>query len=617
MKKTNKISRRHFLQGSAALTGGLMLSACTKEVYRPAQPETVAKVYYPPALTGLRGNHEGSEVSAHSVALQGKSYSLPGNASEKYDLVVIGGGLSGLSAAYLYRQQQPDAKVLILDNHDDFGGHAKRNEFSYNNRTFITYGGSESLDSPKTTYSEEAHALLKSLGVDYTKFEQYFAQDLYKKDWQLKKGAFFTAGAFSKAAVVPGLLEADSEEAGGIIAQFPLSEDGKQALVQLYTGQADYLKGMKKRQRLEFAETTSYYDFLKDTVKLPADALDYLKDLSSEYWGHPINALSVTDALADGYPGVQHLGLPEEEEEEEPYIYHFPDGNASVARLLVRKLIPGIAPGNTMEDIVLAKFDYQKLDLADNPVRIRLNSTALLAENNNEGVAVAYLKRGSENLTQVQAKKCIFAGHSALAARIIPQMRNPQKEAELTCVKVPMLYAKMLVKNAQAFKKLGVYSLYAPCSPYCLVQLDDPVNIGGYEAPKSTDEPIIVHAVRIATDFEGATARDKYRSGRRKLYAQQYDALKAQLLDQMRELYKLAGENFDDVLVDLTLNRWAHGYSYEQTTLWDSDAVTEKTTEAMREPIGNIFMAGSDVGWMPYLQGAVDEAHRAVKQALA
>lgn len=188
--KHNKVSRRHFLQGSAALTGSLLFSACIDKPYRPAQPENVAKTYYPPALTGLRGNHDGSQAGAHSAALQGKSYSLPGNASEHYDLVVIGGGLSGLTAAYLYRQKRPDAKVLILDNHDDFGGHAKRNEFNYNNRTFITYGGSESIDSPKTTYSKEALALLENLGVDYTKFEQYFAQDLYSKDWQLKKAPF-------------------------------------------------------------------------------------------------------------------------------------------------------------------------------------------------------------------------------------------------------------------------------------------------------------------------------------------------------------------------------------------------------------------------------------------
>ncbi|EGZ44547.1 spermidine dehydrogenase SpdH [Neisseria wadsworthii 9715] len=616
MTMQHKISRRYFLQGSAALTGSLMFSACQKE-YRAAQPENTAKIYYPPALNGLRGDHEGSETAAHSMAMFGKNYTLPGKAVEHYDLVVIGGGISGLTSAYLYRQKHPEAKVLVLDNHDDFGGHAKRNEFSYQGRTFITYGGSESLDSPKTTFSKQAHSLLESLGVDYKKFEQYFDRDLYEKKWQLKQGVFFSPEVFGKAAVVPSLPETGKENAAEIIRRFPLAEDAKQALVELYTSKTNYLKGKKKRQRIEFAEETSYYDFLKDTVKLPEGALNYLKDISSEYWGHPISAISVIEALEENYPGVQNLGLPEEdgEEEKEPYIYHFPDGNASIARLLVRKLIPSIAAGNTMEDIVLAKFDYSKLDLPENSTRIRLNSTALLAENNAEGVAVAYLKHDDQQLVQVQAKKCIFAGHSALAARIIPQMPEAQKKTELSCVKVPMVYAKVLVKNAQAFKKLGVYSLYAPSSPYCLIQLEDPVNIGGYQAQQSPDEPMIVHAVRIATDFTGENVREQYRNGRRKLFAQSYDALKTELLGQLRHLYELAGENFDEMLVDVTLNRWAHGYSYEQAELADTEQSMERTTRAMRKPVGNIFMAGCDMAWMPYLQNAVDEAFRAVKEA--
>lgn len=56
-----------------------------------------------------------------------------------------------------------------------------------------------------------------------------------------------------------------------------------------------------------------------------------------------------------------------------------------------------------------------------------------------------------------------------------------------SCVKVPLIYAKIALKNAQAFKKLGVYQLYLPDYPYCLMQLDDPV-------------------MRVATAFEGNTA---------------------------------------------------------------------------------------------------------------
>lgn len=616
-------SRRTFLKSTTAVAGTLMLGGCDS-VYRLFSPNSagsgavaVNADYYPPALLGLRGDTDGVQTAAHSVALQGKSYQLPGKAEEQYDLVVVGAGISGLTAAYLYQKQRPDAKILLLDNHEDFGGHAQRNEFTVDGRLLISYAGSESIDSPKSEYSEESLALLKDLGIDYTKFEQYFHQDLYEQTRQLKEGVFFNQAAFGKDAVVSGIPVVDEEDSLAVIEKFPLPDEDKQALMKLYAEPADYLKGKTKSGRKEFAENTSYYDFLKNYVKLSEGALKYLKNISSEYWGHAINAISVQEALDDGYPGVQNLGLETEEYEEEPYIYHFPDGNASIARMLVRRMIPAVAAGDTMEDIVLAKFDYSKLDVPENKIRIRLNSTALLLENNNEGVAIAYLPRDGANLKQVQAKQAIFAGHSALAARVIPQMPEAQKNAATTNVKIPMVYGKAAVKNSQAFQKLGVHSLYAPNAPYCLVKLDDPVSMGGYQFPQTADEPIIIHMVHIATDFSGKTAREMYKKGRRALYQQNFDNLKQQMLDQLRSIYQVAGENLDDVLVSVTLNRWAHGYSYEQTGLWDSEQSTEKVTGAMQKPVGNIFIAGSDSSWMPYVHGAIDQAHRAVGEALA
>ncbi|MFC3874339.1 NAD(P)-binding protein [Neisseria musculi] len=617
----HKISRRRFIGGSAAVTSTLMLGSCER-IYRILSPESasitnrvVNAAYYPPALTGLRGDSEGVQAAAHSIALQGKTYTLPGKAEEYYDLVVVGGGISGLAAAYLYQKQRPEAKILIIDNHDDFGGHAQRNEFTVGGRLLISYAGSESIDSPKSEYSEESLALLKDLGIDYTKFETYFHQDLYQKKRGLKEGVFFNQASFGRDAVVVGLPQAGEESAAEIIARFPLDETDKAALAKLYTNPADYFKGRSKRKRAEAAAETSYYDFLKNDVKLPENALKYLKNLSSEYWGHAINAVSVQEALEAGYPGVQNLGLEAEEGEEEPYIYHFPDGNASIARILVRKLIPGIAPGNTMEDIVLAKFDYSRLDVPANNIRIRLNSTVLRLENNSEGVAAAYMPKGGV-LKQIQAARAVFAGHSALAARIIPQMPEAQKTAAKTNVKVPMIYGKVAVKNSYAFQKLGVYSLYAPDAPYCLVSLDDPVSMGGYSAPQTANEPVVIHMVQIATGFNGKNAREMYRHGRRRLAGKNYEALEKEMLDQLRSIYTAAGENLDEVLAGVTLNRWAHGYSYEQAELYDSDRAAEKATETMQQKIGNIFIGGSDSAWMPYVHGAIDQAYRAVKEAL-
>lgn len=612
-----QVSRRQFLTASAALAGSTWLSGCTVATPKYREISNVAEVAkkistYPPALLGLRGDHNGSQNFAHAVALRKQSYALTGKTEETYDLIVVGAGVSGLAAAHRYLKSFPKARVLILDNHDDFGGHAKRNEFTVNGKTLITYGGSESLDSPKTTFSKNAHQFLRDLGVDYTKFHQYFQQDLYNKKWGLSEGIHFNQAVFGKSVVVREAPNA--QNARQVIAQFPMNDTDKQALINLYAHPQDYWKGKTAEQREKLANSTSYDDFLKNTVKLGDMPMKYLNNISSDYWGHAINAVSVMEAFAHGYPGLTKLKLQSEEEPHEPYIYHFPDGNASVARLIVRQLIPAAASGSTMEDIVTAKFDYDQLDKPEHNVRIRLNSTALRIENNNEGTAVVYLTKDDTQLHQVQAKHTIFAGHSTIAAHIVSGMPDDQKTAMASCVKVPMIYAKVAVKNALAWRKMGVSELYMPSAPYCLVQLDDPVNIGDYRHSDNPNDPIVLHIVRIATSTAGKEAREMYRNGRRILMTQDYAALEKELFDQMREVYATVGESFDDAVAGVILNRWAHGYAYEQVGLFDSDETTESTTAKMQKPVGNIHMANTDVAWMPYLQDAIDQGCRAAEE---
>lgn len=620
MKKN--ISRRHFLAGTAALASSNLLGmnafAAThapQESYRLTDAAKVAQKvpFYPPALLGLRGDNNGSQSHAHAVALGNQRYALTGKIEENYDLVVVGAGISGLAAAYRYVKGNPQARVLILDNHDDFGGHARRNEFTVNGKTLVTYGGSESLDSPKS-FSETAQTFLRDLGVDYTKFERYFMRDLYPKTWQLTEGVFFKKSAFGQSAIVPE--KPNTENAVQMIAQFPMDDIDKKALIDLYLSPKDYWTGKSQDERETLAASTSYYDFLKDTVKLGDASMKFLTNISSEYWGHAINAISVGDALSSGYPGVNNLKLKHEDEESEPYIYHFPDGNASIARLLVRKLIPAVASGNSMEDIVTAQFDYDMLDKPEHSTRLRLNSTVVRIENNAHGTALVYLRHGDTQMHQIQAKHTIFAGHSTIAAHIVTGMSDAQKIAMGSSVKVPMMYAKIAVKNARAWSKMGVHKVYVPFSKYCLIKLDAPVSMGDYRHSDNIDDPIVLHAAGIATDFNGKTAREMYRKGRRNLMKQDYAALEQELFEVMREMYASVGENFDDVVVGVTINRWAHGYAYEQVSLFDSDDVAEKTTQLMRQPVGKIHMANTDVAWMPYLQNAVEEGYRAAEEVL-
>ena len=158
--------------------------------------------YYPPALTGLRGSHPGSNTHAHAIAFNGKSdWGLTTNLKEEYDLVVVGGRISGLSAAYFYQQVHGrDKKVLILDNHDDFGGHAKRNEHTVGDDTRIIFGGSQTLQSPHA-YSDTSKQLLEEIGVDLNRFNTAYDFDFFKRH-NLGAVTYFNKKTFGEDKVV-------------------------------------------------------------------------------------------------------------------------------------------------------------------------------------------------------------------------------------------------------------------------------------------------------------------------------------------------------------------------------------------------------------------------------
>ena len=355
------ISRRDFLNG-VALT---IASGLTPAAQIAAQP-----LRYPPALTGLRGSHPGSFETAHALR-DGASFAFDGApVEERYDLVVVGGGISGLAAAWFYRRAEPQARILILDNHDDFGGHAKRNEFRLDGRLRIGYGGSESMQSPKSLYSPVAKLVLQELGVDIARFETAFERDLYPS-LGLSRGVFFPREHFGRDLLVNGdpmaMVSDDiapeqrnGKPVGDFIAAFPVSAASKAQLIALYEGTSDPLPGKSADEKLDLLKTISYRNYLMQICGCSEEAAKCFQGRPRDFFALGADAISASDARDAGYPGFDGLGLADvaNPDLDEPYIYHFPDGNASLARLLVRSLIPEVAPGGTMDDVVLAAFDY-------------------------------------------------------------------------------------------------------------------------------------------------------------------------------------------------------------------------------------------------------------------
>ena len=614
------ITRRDFLNGVAITIAAGM----TPLQILQAAPDGR---YYPPALTGLRGSHVGSFEVAHQMGWEKKVFDtekLP--ITEDYDLVVVGGGLSGLSAAWFYREKHPKAKILILENHDDFGGHAKRNEFQAGGRMIIGYGGSEAFQSPNHLYSQQVNGLLKKLGVNIKRFETAFDRQFYP-GLGLSRGVFFDKENFGEDKLVTGdptPMVADdiapdqlhARSISDFINDFPLPPADRQALIDLHTAPKDYLPGKTAEEKADYLAAISYRDFLLKNVGLSESAVKYFQSRTNDFMALSIDAVASSDAYSVGFPGFGGMNLAPISEEaaaemEEPYIYHFPDGNASLARLLVRSLVPGVAPGHTMDDIVLATFDYAKLDQPKAPVRVRLNSTAVSVRNVGDGVHIGYSRGGQ--LAQVRGKRCILACYNMMIPYLLKDLPAPQAHALSQNVKFPLVYTKVVIRNWQSFQKLGVHEIYAATQPYSRIKLDYPVSMGGYDHPRDPTQPMGLHMVYVPTSpNSGMNARDQARAGRGKLYGQTFEQLEAQLRDQLQRMLGPGGFNHETDILGITVNRWSHGYAYFSNSLFDDADESEALMNLARKPLGHVSIANSDAAWSAYAHAAIDEAYRAV-----
>jgi spermidine dehydrogenase len=630
-----RIDRRDFLNGVAVAIGAIgggMAGRAQAAVGGAHWPQERPD-YNPPILTGLRGSHPGAFEAAHALRDGDLKPGAGEDTGETYDLIVVGGGISGLSAAWFYRAAKPDARILILDNHDDFGGHAKRNEFHLDGRLHLLNGGTLEIDSPRP-YSPVADGLLRSLGIEPVALAKACDRDEVYTSLGLAHGVFFDKETFGADALAVGAPNRWARTGGSwaeFLARTPLSNEARAQVERIETGQVDYLPGLADAEKKDRLSRISYRAFLTDLAKVQPIVADFYQTHTQGEWGVGIDAVSALDCWGFGMPGFQGMGLtrraaprmsftPAGYVEGGSYVFHFPDGNASIARLLVRGLVPGAIPGQDCRDVVTARANYSRLDRPENAVRIRLSSLCLRARNLGDpakpsGVEILYA-RGA-GLYRVRAGACVLACWNMMIPYLCPELPEPQKAALHKIVKTPLVYTSVALSNWTAFRKLGISSVTAPGGYHSSFRLNWPVDIGGYESERSPERPVLLHMTRTPCK-PGLSEFDQNRAGRAELLATPFETFEREIRAQLGRT--LAGGGFDPAtdITAITVNRWPHGYAPEWNPLWDEPLpLAQQPNVIGRQRFGAIAIANSDAGAAAYTDCAIDQAHRAVGDLLA
>ena len=637
-KNKHQLSRRDFLNGSAiSLAAGTAISPMDALSQGLLGQNALPPDYYPPSLQRLRGSHEGSFEVAHGFR-DGQRWQAVDSGEREYDLVVVGAGISGLSAAYFYRKQHgPDSRILIIDNHDDFGGHAKRNEFWHEGRMYLVNGGTLNVEAP-SQYSTVSAGLLWELGIDRTRyFEKNRDMFSFYRDMGLRSSMFFDRENFGDDKLV---VDYRAESIRDSIAKSPLNEKAQDDVIRLYETKENYFPGLSAKETRKRLSHMSYHDYLVDVIKCDPVVV---KLFQASFHGSFVVGPDAIPAIYfrdNGYPGFAGLTLEdlppnllahepggqhgrenaERAREGDPDMY-FPDGNATITRLLVRSLVPGVVPGEDMDDVISAVLDYQKLDRNQNDCRIRLNSFVTDVRHlNNSQVQISYVL--GDQAYSVKSKSVVLACWNTMIPYICPEISSDQKEALAYGVKSPLVYSGVLLANWRSFVDAGISGVTAPGKKFSRSSLQASVTMGDYTTNRSPDDPIVL---RMSAYFDvpnqGLNRREQHLAGRNEMLATSFNDFEFMIRDKLTRV--LGSSGFDDErdILGITVNRWPHGYSYSYNPLSDSEEWAYTTTDERpcvvgRQRIGRIAIANADASASPHTDGSINEAYRAVSELL-
>jgi spermidine dehydrogenase len=619
------MTRRDFL-GSALLASGSALLGGITPAELLAQKDD---------FTGYGGVGDYSNANGNTLdvlnaghAIRDRVYeSLPKDiidTKEIYDCVIIGGGISGLAAALFFqRSAGPGMKCLIVENHPIFGGEAKQNEFLVEGKRLIAHQGSAiyqiqyphsflasfyesiGLRTPQLTYQSWAgpdaefplsKTPYQATGLQHGQYGFWFGAKFNQKPgmWLTDPlGKKLDGAPVSNATRLEWLRWLKGEEVGGTKFEHPKVEgDAISRYLDSITLEQHYIER---------------FDLSRETIRT------FLSPVEGGGAGLGPDALS---AYSDYAFEMLHP-LPEERGGSDQM---FPGGNATIARLMLKSLVPGAIYGpHSVEGVCRNRVNFAALDTAGTAVRIRLSSTVVHVEHDGEAgkagtVSIAYAKKGQ--LYRVKARSVVMAGGCWTTKHIVKDLPQTQRQAYAQFYRSPCMMVNVAVRNWRFLYKMGMSGCrwFEGLGNYLEVCKQA---LTGVEAPTIGPDSPIVLSLKVLYSYPGSSTEEQGNRGRAELLATSFRDYERQVREQFSEMFARAGFDARRDIAGIILNRWGHAYLSPQPGFFFGTGGQPAAREILRcAPFGRIVFANTDLAGAMDHRYSILEAKRAVGQLL-
>jgi len=619
------ITRRDFL-GSTLLASGaaLALGASPQELL--AETDSFTGYGGVGEYSSSNGNTLPVLRDGHSIR-DGRYDPLPSGVietGETYDCVIVGGGISGLAAALFFqRQAGPEMKALVLENHPIFGGEAKQNEFLVDGQRLIAHQGS-AIYQLQYPFSFLAHFYdsigLKALRLRYQKWggpqpELVLSRTPYQAVG-LENGhyGFWFGQKFGQKA---GFWVVDP--LGKKLAGAPISPQVRAEWLRWLTGEAIQKQDFE-RPRIEGDAVSRYLDSItleqhymerfglsRDTVRtflspvegggsgLGADALSAYSDYAFEML-HPLT------------------------DESSPTDQMFPGGNATIARLMVKTLIPAAMDGpEDVQNVCRNAINFNKLDVAGNQSRMRLAATVISVQHDSDfkrsnAITIVYLKEGK--LYRLKARSVVMAGGSWTTKHIVKDLPGTYREAYAQFYRSPCMMANVALRNWRFLYKMGVSGCrwFEGVGNYLEVRK---LALTGIESETISPDSPIVLSLKVLYSFPGHSTQEQGNLGRLEMMRTSFAEYEAKIRDQFTDMFSPFGFDAQRDIAGIILNRWGHAYlSPQPGFFFGKDGKPAPREILRRAPFGRIAFANTDLAGAMDHRYSILEAKRAVEQLL-